>query len=45
MPIIEKSDKFQKWKYIMSELFILYPDGTSTEIPAHRVLSISLNND
>lgn len=44
MPFIESGDKFQTWKYIVSELYILYPDSSQTEIPANRVQSISVSH-
>ena len=44
MAFIEKTDKFQKWKYIIDEFIILYPDGTSTEVPNHRIKSITIHH-
>jgi hypothetical protein len=44
MAFIEKSDKYQKWKYNVSELFILYADGSQTNIPSHNVQSISISH-
>lgn len=44
MAFIEKSDKYQKWKYVVNELFILYSDGSQTNIPSHRVQSITITH-
>ena len=44
MAFIEESDKYQQWRYLVSELFILYPDGTTTEVPTHRLQSINILN-
>lgn len=44
MPFIESTDKFQKWRYIISELYILYPDGSNTQIPNERLISIAIDN-
>lgn len=44
MAFIEKNDKFHKYKYVIGEFIILYPDGTKTEIPNHRIKSVSLTH-
>ena len=44
MPFIENTDKFQKWRYDVSEMYILYPDGSKTELPPYRVQSISITH-
>lgn len=42
MAFIDQDDKYQKWKYIISEVFVLYPDGSQTEIPAQQITSIDI---
>lgn len=44
MAFIETSDRYQKWRYSVSEFFILYPDGTQTNVPSHRVQSITISH-
>jgi hypothetical protein len=44
MAFIEKSDKYQKWKYVVSELFVLYSDGSQTTIPSRNVQSMSITH-
>lgn len=44
MAFIETSDKYQKWRYNVEEFFILYPDGTQTNVPSHRVQSITISH-
>lgn len=44
MPFIESNDKYQKWKYVVNEFYILYPDGDTTAVPNHRVQSISISH-
>jgi hypothetical protein len=44
MAFIEASDKYQKWRYNVSEFYILYPDGTQSEVPPHRVQSITISH-
>ena len=42
MSFIETTDQFQKWKYKISEFYVLYPDGAQTEIQTNRIRSMSL---
>lgn len=44
MPFIESTDKYQKWRYVIKEFFILYSDGTKFEVLVDRVKSITINN-
>lgn len=44
MPFIETSDKYQKWRYVVDELYILFSDGSQIAIPHNRVQSINIQH-
>lgn len=44
MPFIENTDKYQKWKYLVTEFYILYPDGSQMDVPSNRVQSFTISH-
>lgn len=44
MAFIEASDKYQKWRYDVNELYILFSDGSQIPIHNHQVKSITISH-
>lgn len=45
MAIFKPEDRFLKWKYRLSELYILYPGEEPEKIPTERLTSFAIDHD